>query len=432
VDYKETLDYLYRSLPVFHRTGPAAYKNNLDNTHRLMEYSGHPENSFPSVHIAGTNGKGSVSSMLSAVLTAAGYTTGLYTSPHLKDFTERIRINGQMIPRQYVVDWVQKRIPFLEELKPSFFETTVSLCFDYFRDSQPDIAIIETGLGGRLDSTNVILPLLSVITNISYDHMDLLGDTLTEIAKEKAGIIKPGVPCIIGKVLPEVKAVFEDSCRVNNASLISASNAWQYLSHRPRGNDAEWEFINSNTQESHTFITDLIGDYQKENIPIVLSAIDVLRTKGFSIPPEIVNEALSKVMALSGLKGRMQVLSQNPRMICDVAHNEAGLLYVMKQLKQLTEKNLHIVLGMVSDKDRSRILNILPPDAFYYFVKPDIPRGLDAEILKADANHRGLKGKHYASVKAGIDAAKKRVTTGDLIFIGGSTFVVAQALSDTE
>lgn len=432
MEYSETLEYLYSTLPMFHRIGPAAYNRNLDKTLALLAHLDHPQNSFKSVHIAGTNGKGSVSSALAAVLQTAGYKTGLYTSPHLIDFTERIRINGVCIEKHFVSVWVEKMKPVLAEIQPSFFETTVALCFDYFRAQGVEVAIIETGLGGRLDSTNVILPELSIITNISWDHADLLGQTLQEIAGEKAGIIKNGTPCVIGTEDAEVLPVFENKAKEVGTRLILSGGHWKCTNYTEAGALTELQFLSLDTREVHTFYCDLAGFYQQENLATVLTALQELVQKGFRIEREDVRQAFQRIRSLTGLRGRMERLGTSPLIYADTGHNIAGISYVFRQLSTFPHKRLHIVWGMVNDKDRNKIWPVLPRNACWYFVKPDLPRGLDAIVLKEEAALQGLSGEAYASVWDGYQAALQNADQEDLVFIGGSTFVVGELLGFLE
>ena len=426
--YKETLDYLFSQLPMFTRIGAAAFKKDLTNTLALCKVLNNPQHAFKSVHIAGTNGKGSTSHMLAAVLQQSGYKVGLYTSPHLKDFRERIRINGEMIGEADVQDFVEKYKPHFDEIKPSFFEWTVALCFDYFAKQQVDIAIIETGLGGRLDSTNVITPVLSIITNIGWDHMDMLGDTLPEIATEKAGIIKQAVPVVIGEYHPETFAVFIETAKKQVANLVLADD----LVHLQ-----QLTFNNSELQTS-VFIKgepyleqlrcDLSGFYQQHNIKTVIASLLQLMELGFNISPEHIKQGLAQVKAITGLAGRWQVLQQQPLVIADTGHNVDGIEWVIEQLQQQTYHNLHMVIGMVKDKDISKVLALLPTDATYYFTQAAIPRALPAGELKTLAETFGLTGEVYTDVLSAKQAAINTATPEDLIFIGGSTFIVAEAL----
>jgi dihydrofolate synthase/folylpolyglutamate synthase len=428
LNYQEILDYLYSALPMFHRVGPAAYNRSLDKTLELLEVLGNPHKRIKTVHIAGTNGKGSVSSLLAAALTHAGYKTGLYTSPHLVDFRERIRINGEPIPKDFIVSWVTQMRPVLDELKPSFFETTVGLCFDYFAQQKIDIAIIETGLGGRIDSTNVITPLLCVITNISWDHADLLGDTLQKIAAEKAGIIKNGVPVISGTRDSEILSVFTTFAAALNSEFIVAPHIWKVSEYNWEGQSAQLELTHYATKRKLKLSSDLLGAYQKENIPTALCALEQIRKYGFLIPESVIVEAFSQVGKLSGLRGRMEMLQTEPIVIADTAHNEAGVRSVIQQIQHLSCSHLHIVWGMVGDKDRSKILPLLPSYATYYFVQPDLPRAFPSADLCAEAIQFGLNGKSYISVHEGYLAALAQASPQDLIYIGGSTFVVGELL----
>jgi dihydrofolate synthase / folylpolyglutamate synthase len=406
--YQETIDFLYAKLPYFTRDGKAAIKKDLTNTLKLCEVLGNPHLKFKSIHIAGTNGKGSVSNMLSAIFQSNGYKTGLYTSPHLVDFRERIRINGEMISQTFVIDFVETIKPHIETIHPSFFEITVALCFDYFAKQDIDMAIIETGLGGRLDSTNVIQPILSVITNIGYDHMDLLGNTLAEIASEKAGIIKPNIPIVIGETHSETESVFKIKAEQSHASIFFA--------------DQNLELKN------YPIETDLKGSYQSKNIQTVLQAIQVLNQNlGFQLGN--IQEALLNVKSLTGFRGRWEILGQNPKIIADTGHNVDGLIHVFEQLQKEPFHKMHIVFGMVKDKDRSKILELLPQNATYYFCQPNLPRALDAKILLNECAQKGLKGKAYPSVSMALSDAKKMADIDDLIFVGGSTFVVAEILT---
>jgi dihydrofolate synthase / folylpolyglutamate synthase len=447
MNYTETLNYLYNQLPMFTRVGASAFKKDLTNTLALCQKLGNPQHRFKSVHIGGTNGKGSTSHMLAAVLQTAGYKTGLYTSPHLKNFRERIRINGQMMSEQEVVDFVAQHQADFEIIEPSFFEMTVALAFDAFARHQVDIAIVEVGLGGRLDSTNVITPLLSVITNIGWDHMNMLGDTLPQIAAEKAGIIKQNISVVIGEHQPEVADIFINKARQEQAPLAFASEQWNMVKQEPETHNQPG-FLNSNHHLSvslspaatagaqlstdtlppstHHLQLDLTGSYQLKNVKTVLSAVDELRKQGFVITDEHVQTALSQVKRLTGLQGRWQTLSTAPLTICDTGHNPDGIREVLKNIAAIPYHHLHVVLGMVNDKDINKVLKLLPQQATYYFCKPDLPRGLDAEILQNQALSVGLQGETYASVKQALEAAQQQAGPHDLVFAGGSTFVVAE------
>jgi dihydrofolate synthase/folylpolyglutamate synthase len=433
MNYTQTLDYLYTQLPMFTRVGASAFKKDLTNTIELCARLDNPQHKFKSIHVGGTNGKGSTSHMLAAILQTAGYKTGLYTSPHLKDFRERIRVNGQMISEQEVVDFVAVHQPDFDEIQPSFFEMTVALAFDAFAHHEVDIAIIEVGLGGRLDSTNIINPLLSIITNIGWDHMNMLGNTLPEIAAEKAGIIKSNVPVIIGEYQEEVANIFITKADTENAPLLFASEQWRI---DKRGNFKEpsqpLTIAVDATRTSQTTAgilllqLDLTGTYQLKNVRTVLSAVDQLREQAFIISDEHVAEALSKVKTLTGLAGRWQTLSTDPLTICDTGHNPDGIQEVLKNIAAVSYQHLHFIIGMVNDKDITKILAMLPKDATYYFCKPVIPRGLEALSLQEQAMVLGLQGETYPSVTDALKAAQSAATNKDLVFAGGSTFVVAE------
>tara|TARA_R110000751_G_scaffold233903_3_gene334928 strand:+ start:9666 stop:10838 length:1173 start_codon:yes stop_codon:yes gene_type:complete len=390
---------------MYQRVGQSAYKADLAATLNLAKYLKNPEKSFKSIHVAGTNGKGSTSHMLASVFQEAGYKTGLYTSPHLKDFRERIKINGQMISEQYVSNFVQNHRPFFESNQLSFFEMTVGLAFEYFRSENVDIAIVEVGMGGRLDSTNIIAPEVSVITNIGLDHTQFLGDTLEKVAVEKAGIIKDRVPVIIGETSPETKRVFEEIALERNAPIVFAEM-----------NDAS------------TYSSDLKGSYQQKNIRTVISILRMLQKKGWNISEENIQKGLMNTVKNTGLMGRWQILGQAPKVICDTAHNREGLQIVLDQLASEDFQNLHIILGVVNDKDLASILPLFPKDAIYYFCRPNIPRGLDASLLLSRARGFGLIGQEYISVSKAYEAALKAALPQDLVFVGGSTFVVAEVL----
>ena len=431
---------------MFTRDGASAYKADLHNTIEFCKRLGNPQQRFKSVHIAGTNGKGSTSHMLAAILQIAGYKTGLYTSPHLKDFRERIRINGIMITEQTVIDFVADHTADFEQIKPSFFEMTVGLAFEVFANETVDIAIIEVGLGGRLDSTNIITPLLSVITNIGYDHMNILGDTLQLIAGEKAGIIKPGIPLVIGEYQPDTAQIFIQKAKKEGSKLLFASDVWQHvnpetkkLNGSEKNGDHLKQFLEvplkksvpgSGQSHDHALNVqlDLTGSYQIKNVKTVLSAVDELRLQGFHITDDNIVTALQQVITLTGLHGRWEVLSHHPLTICDTGHNADGITEVLKNIATVNYKHLHFILGMVNDKDINKILGMLPVNATYYFCKPGIPRGLDAESLKLQAKNYGLQGAHYSSVTQAMQAAQQNADEHDLIFIGGSTFVVAEAM----
>ncbi len=443
--YQQILDYLYQQLPMFHRVGAAAFKKNLTNTLALCDILGNPQNTFPTIHIAGTNGKGSTAHMISAILQAAGYKTGLYISPHYKDFRERIKVNGDYIPKKYVKQFVENNKIYFEKIKPSFFEMTVAMAFDYFHQVENenteegkgvDIAVIEVGLGGRFDSTNVITPLVSVITNISLDHTDMLGDTLQLIAFEKAGIIKPNVPVVIGEEQLETTPVFVEKANSGNAPIYFASQNVDIQAVKDVSPDFEYSTFNvvlknsfSNFKKLDHLKVNLSGDYQEKNVATVIETINILnRFTDFKINENQLREGLSHIKPLTNFIGRWQVIGQNPTILCDSGHNEGGLTYVTHQLKQLIFNHLHIVIGFVRDKDLSKVLKLLPQNATYYFAKADIPRGLDAQILRGMAVEHGLVGKAYSSVRKALTSAKRRAKEDDLIYVGGSIFVVAEVL----
>ncbi|HWD87821.1 MAG TPA: folylpolyglutamate synthase/dihydrofolate synthase family protein [Mucilaginibacter sp.] len=443
MDYQQTLNYLYSQLPMFTRDGPSAFKKDLTNTLELCARLGDPQNKFKSVHIGGTNGKGSTSHMLAAILQTAGYKTGLYTSPHLRDFRERIRINGEMISEQAVIDFVEEHKSDFEEIKPSFFEMTVAMAFDAFAREKVDIAVIEVGLGGRLDSTNVITPLLSVITNIGWDHMNMLGDTLRLIAGEKAGIIKQGVPVVIGEYQPEVADIFIKKAKERHAPISFASEEWDILKSKFGSQKSEvesqklealWEHLDivlskkNSKLKTQNLELDLTGTYQLKNVKTTLSAIEELRKQGFAINDEYIRAGLKQVKTLTGLHGRWEILSHDPLTISDTGHNPEGIAEVLKNIQNTSYNHLHFVIGVVNDKDISKILAMLPKDATYYFCRPDIPRGLQAESLKQKAESFRLSGEIYPSVKDAVQAAQNNASKDDLVFIGGSTFVVAEII----
>lgn len=430
-DYAQTLDYLFSRLPMFSRVGKAAIKKDLTNTLRFCEALGHPERQFKSIHIAGTNGKGSVSHALAAVLQEAGYKTGLYTSPHLVDFRERIRVNGQPVSAEWVVHFVEKHRPLIEEMEPSFFEITVVMAFMAFAEANLDVAVIETGLGGRLDSTNVITPELSIITNISLDHVDVLGSTLAEIAAEKAGIIKPGVPALIGTEDAATYPVFFQKSLAAQSQLHRAGSFWELIASGGvvAGGGTAYKAVNLQQQEIYPFVTDLNGGYQKENLRTVLAAVSLLQHQGWTVSLAQTIAALGKVRALTGLRGRWEVLQQQPFVVADVAHNEAGIRAVLAQWATVPKQQAHILLGFVRDKDVAKVLGLLPKDAVYYFTAAQVPRALPPSELAEMAAQSGLKGEVYASVTEGIGAAKTALQTGDALLITGSFFIVGEALT---
>ncbi|MBN2663544.1 MAG: bifunctional folylpolyglutamate synthase/dihydrofolate synthase [Bacteroidales bacterium] len=428
MNYNETLDFLFKQLPMYQRVGEAAYKANLDNTVKLDNYLNNPHKKFKSIHIAGTNGKGSVAHSIASVLHENGYKVGLYTSPHYLDFRERIKINGKLISKDYVVDFVQKHSPFFSALKPSFFEITVAMAFDYFANQQVDFAVIEVGMGGRLDSTNIITPILSIITNIGFDHTQFLGNELSLIAKEKAEIIKKDVPAIISEKLTNLKSVFSNKAQQVDAPVFFTDH--NYFVQNYFYNSDNQIVININKHQKIAFsnlIFGLSGLYQLSNILTVVQAIDVLQ-KNISITEKSVYDGLKNVVKNTGIMGRWQILSTNPYIICDAGHNFDGISMVINQIHSLNYANLHFIFGSVNDKDMSKIFKLLPSDAKYYFTKAQIVRALDEKILKNSANSFQLVGQSYTSVDLAIHEAIKNYNKGDLIFIGGSTFIVAEAI----
>lgn len=434
--YPETLEFLYAQLPMFHRIGPAAFKKDLDNTLVLCEHLDNPQRKFPSVHVGGTNGKGSVSHMLAAVCQAAGLKTGLYTSPHYKDFRERIKIDGRYISRAQVVDFVVKNRAVIERVQPSFFELCVAMAFDHFARQKVDIAIVEVGLGGRLDSTNVITPLLSVVTNISYDHQNLLGDTLAQISAEKAGIIKPGVPVVIGETHPESAPVFLEKALEVNAPIIFADQHFSVVE-KPSGNweSSVYDVFRAGKIYLENLVVAAAGPYQAKNVATLLQAVERLyevfgRSESLKLSerPKLLRAGLSQLRTRTRFIGRWQVIGRNPTILCDSAHNEAGLHLAFEKIKQLNFSNLHVVTGFVNDKNTDKVLPLFPSGARYYFAKADIPRGLDARMLREKAALYSLEGRAYRSVKNALRAARRAAAPDDLIVVIGSIFVVAEVI----
>lgn len=427
-NYQQTLDYLFAQLPVFQRDGASAYKPTIANTIALCNALGNPEKKFKSVHVAGTNGKGSTSHQLAAIFQAAGYKTGLYTSPHLKDFRERIKVNGQEIPEQNVIDFTERHQTLFEKIKPSFFEMTVAMAFDYFANEKVEIAIVEVGMGGRLDSTNIIQPELCLITNISFDHQAYLGNTLEEIAREKAGIIKKETPVVIASTQPAIQSVFEGIAKSQQAPIYFADQ--QY--HLKRNENSNQQLLSLSYNDKNgiekNIYSDLTGNYQLKNITGVLCAIDLLKSKFDLLNDELTIAALAKVKKSTGLKGRWELLSENPQCIADTGHNEDGIQQILTQLNFCKYQKLHWVIGMVNDKDINTVLSLLPKDATYYFCKPNIPRGLSTATLQQSAQKFNLNGNCYESVTLALSAAQKNAAINDLIIIAGSTFIVAEII----
>ena len=427
--YSQTLDFLFSQLPAYHRIGKAAYRSDLENTILLDNYFKNPHFKYPTIHIAGTNGKGSVAHMIASVLQEAGYKTGLYTSPHLKDFRERIRVNGEMISENDVVTFVTRHKNIIESLKPSFFEMTVAMAFNYFAECYVDVAVIEVGLGGRLDSTNIIKPVLSVITNIGHDHLDLLGDTLEKIAVEKSGIIKRNVTVIISETQPETKNVFIKKAEENDSEVLFADEVFSCSLEQNDNSGSGRGYLVTELSTNHQLEgkTFLEGDYQSKNLQAVFAAFKLLKNI-FTVSEENISEGISNVIINTGLQGRWQIIGVSPLTICDTGHNREGLEYVMNQIKMVPRSVLHIVIGFVNDKDLGSVLPLFPTDAIYYFTKASVPRALNEIKLKTEAEKYGLAGESYPDVRTALYWARKQANESDLIFIGGSTFVVAEVL----
>jgi len=430
MNYSETLDWLFSRLPMFQRIGQAAYKADLDVTVKLLELLGNPQEKFKAIHVAGTNGKGSVSHLIASILQEAGYKTGLYTSPHLKDFRERIKINGKMINEEKVVAFVENFGSSFEKLNPSFFEMTVGMAYDYFANEQVDFAVLETGMGGRLDSTNVCFPVITAITNIGHDHMQFLGGTLEKIAFEKAGIIKENIPVIIGKKQPETSAVFEKVAMEKYAPIYFAQDSVSFREIRSNSiKTKNYDVWVENELYFENLPSPLAGIYQSENLATAMKAILVAQEYHMAeIPKKCIREGIESVIINTGLKGRWQVLSTNPLTICDTGHNPEGISLVVEQIRQTNFDKLRFVFGIVGDKNPESVLSLLPKNAIYYFCKPDIPRGMEVGTLFEHAQKFGLEGKMYHSVTQAYNSAVNDAGPNDLVFIGGSTFVVAEVV----
>jgi dihydrofolate synthase/folylpolyglutamate synthase len=424
MNYAQTLEYLFTQLPMFSRVGAAAYKPDLTNTIKLCEALGNPQQQFKSIHVAGTNGKGSTSHMLASILQTAGYKTGLYTSPHLVDFRERIKIDGVYCSKEFVVEFTEKIKPLIATIQPSFFEITVAMAFSYFAEQKVDIAVIEVGLGGRLDSTNIITPEVSIITNIGLDHTQFLGDTIPQIAGEKAGIIKKDVPCIVSEYTEETKPVF-DAAAIHT-SLAYGSELFTILDIKYTYDYLGVQVLNKKTEDVQTYQLDLNGSYQAKNIQGVLGAIGILQTKGWPISNQHILDGLSHVKKNTGLYGRWQMIGTNPTTVVDVAHNVAGIQTLLSQIKLVNHQQLHIVFGMVKDKDIDSVLALLPTQATYYFTQAQIERAIDANELQQKAGQHGLTGNVFAHVNEAISAAQKQAQVADLIVVCGSVFLVGE------
>lgn len=428
MNFTATLNYIYNRLPCYQRIGQAAYKENLDNTLALLEHLGNPHKKFRSIHIAGTNGKGSVSHMLASIFQEAGYTTGLYTSPHLIDFRERIQINGTYIPKKYVSSFISKNKDVIERIQPSFFEITVAMCFNYFAQQQVDIAIVETGLGGRLDSTNVIVPELSIITNISFDHMHLLGTTLEQIANEKAGIIKNNCPVVIGETQDEISHVFHNKAYTSKSSLYFADTYIKLLSESKQWH-THFCISSHNTIQYKNLTSPLIGNYQQKNIVTVCAAIELIQQKFSKIKKIHISRGIQNTITNTHLLGRWQIIQQIPYIVCDTAHNVEGIRETMQHLQSLNIKDIHIILGVVNDKDVHSIINLLPKHATYYITKPSIDRAMPIHELSNIFKQYNIRHSCYKTVKTAYNQAIQKLTPSSILYIGGSTFVVADIIS---
>ena len=428
-DYETIVDWMFRQIPMYQRTGKAAYKIDLKKTHRIDEYFSEPHKSYKTIHVAGTNGKGSVSHSLASVLQEAGYKVGLYTSPHMKDFRERIRVNGEMIPKEYVTAFIKENQRFFEEITPSFFEMSVAMAFNFFEDQQVDVAVVEVGMGGRLDSTNIIFPEISIITNIGLDHTTFLGHSLHSIAQEKAGIIKRGIPVVIGESHPDTKPVFKERAKQAKTSIYFADEDYilePSVIFDPLKNS--FQIFNENKKQYlHELTTDLLGAYQRKNLATVLKALDLLKDN-FLLDEKNVQRGLSKVKKNTGFLGRWQVLETSPLVLCDTAHNTEGVKTNMEQLEKMDYNHLHFVLGFVNDKNIESVLSLFPTNANFYFTKANIPRALDENELKDQAEGAGLSGNAYPTSEEALIAAKKAANPNDMIYVGGSTFVVSEVI----
>ncbi|HEX6192035.1 MAG TPA: folylpolyglutamate synthase/dihydrofolate synthase family protein [Chitinophagaceae bacterium] len=426
MNYKETISYLFSRLPMYSRIGAAAYKPNLDNTIELCASIGNPQTKFKAIHVAGTNGKGSVSHMLAAILQSAGYKTGLYTSPHLKDFRERIKVNGQMIDREFVINFTEGIQPMINKLEPSFFEITVAMAFDFFAHEKVDIAIIETGLGGRLDSTNIITPVLSIITNIGWDHMNILGNSLEKIASEKAGIIKPGIPIVIGEEIPETKPVFVNIASEKKSPITFAGDTRSVVNWNWEDHNLVLEVAEAHHTDHKKYVLDLGGIYQAKNLVTVLSACSVLQSLGWPINDSNIKTGLKQVKKLTGLHGRWEIIHTQPLVVLDVAHNAEGIRQLLQQIEITEHRHLYIILGMVNDKDTSAVLAAMPQQATYYFTKAQIPRALDENELAKRGTDAGLRGTGFADVNTALKSALAKADREDLIVVCGSVFLVGE------
>lgn len=426
MNYQETLNWMFAQLPMFQRKGQAAYKADLSNTIALDEYFSSPHKKFKTIHVAGTNGKGSVSHMIASCLQDAGYKTALYTSPHLKDFRERIRVNGECVPESFVQEFISSNKEIFENLQPSFFEMTVAMALKYFAEENVDYAVIETGLGGRLDSTNIITPEISIITNISPDHTALLGNTVEKIAFEKAGIIKNNTPVVVGEYDTAVSKVFEKKSKEQNAELFFASNHFSIKNSSFNMDERKMDVYYDGKIIFKDLKSSLVGSYQEKNIPTVLAALNILNRNGLKVSDKDIYSGIAKVVENTSIMGRWQILNKRPLTVCDTAHNESGVASVLEQLNQVSFTNLHVVFGMVNDKNIDKVLSLMPKDAVYYFTKASIPRAMNEIELKTLAAKHNLIGNTYVSVKEAVRAANINAKENDFIYIGGSTFIVAE------
>jgi dihydrofolate synthase/folylpolyglutamate synthase len=425
--YEEVLEWMFAQIPMYQRQGRAAYKADLSTTEALDAYLNHPHQHFRSIHVGGTNGKGSVSNMMASVLQQAGYKTGLYTSPHLKDFRERIRVDGQMVEKDFVMDFIQQHASYFQQQKPSFFEMTVAMAFEYFKHQQVDVAVVEVGLGGRLDSTNIIDPDLSIITNISLDHTQFLGDTVEQIAGEKAGIIKSGKPLVVGEYDERTAGIFREKARSLQAPIYFADQDYQAERQSDEKGKACYRVLQMHRPVYEHLCTDLLGSYQSKNLVTALAAVEKLRESGYTVTNENIYKGLANVSHHTGFVGRWFILQEKPTIVCDTAHNEAGLSQNISRVKEMGE-NLHFVLGFVNDKRLDSILQLFPSQARYYFTRANIPRALDQHELARMAASFGLQGQAYASPQQALEAARKNAAEKDIIYVGGSTFLVSELI----
>lgn len=433
MNYQQTIDYLFSRLPMFSRIGAAAFKKDLTNTITLCQQLGDPHQKFKSIHVAGTNGKGSVSHMLAAILQTAGYKTGLYTSPHLRDFRERIKVNGEEVSEEFVISFTEKMKSLIEDIEPSFFEITVAMAFDYFAKERVDIAVVEVGLGGRFDSTNIITPELSVITNIGWDHMNILGDSLEKIAFEKGGIIKQGIPVVVGEFLPETQPVFEKIALEKNATICYAKQnrnvlSWEWSGRTPSEQRHELivEVEDKGKTDHKKYQLDLPGIYQSKNLLTALEACSVLKELDYDLDETDIRTGLQKTKKLTGLHGRWEIIHEHPAIVLDVGHNEDGIKQITQQLELTTYHELHIIIGLVKDKEIDKVLSLLPGSAHYYFTQAQIPRALAADVLKSKAENQNLEGEIFPDVNTALKAAKDKAHKDDLILVCGSVFLVGE------